>query len=268
MEQNIIYLHQLIKLLFEDTNLIKNVVEIGARDCNETLIFLDNYPMSNILTFECNPSTLPICRNKVKGKPRIKLIEKAVSDTNSTIKFYPIDKEKTKTAWSDGNPGASSIFKASGKYPIEEYVQKEIEVESVRLENVFEKYMIDKVDLLWMDIQGAELLALKGLGTRLKDIKIIHTEAEFLEIYNEQPLFDDIQKFISNNGFIFVGFTSKHEFACDAVFLNKDYFSDEQISKVTEFLNDLLIEFEKSTNSINHFSLKSTLKKWSKILKK
>ena len=95
-----------------------------------------------------------------------------------------------------------------------------------------------------MDIQGAELLALKGLGNRLKDIKIVHTEADFLEIYEGQPLYKDIEKFMSNNNFQFIGFTSKHEFACDAVFLNKSYFSSQQMSSRSNILSGLLMKLQ------------------------
>ena len=44
MESNILSLQQLIKLLYGDLSLVKTIVEIGARDCNETLIFWESYP--------------------------------------------------------------------------------------------------------------------------------------------------------------------------------------------------------------------------------
>lgn len=203
------------------TKNIDTVIELGARDCEETLDFFNLLHPKEIYTFECNPYTLSICRKNIKGIKSIHLIEKAACNKNGKIKFYSIDQKKTITTWKDGNPGASSLFKASGKYPIEKYVQKEIEVEAIRLESFFKENNIRKVDLLWMDIQGAELLALQGLGNRIYDVKFIYTEVEFFEIYKNQPLFKDIRSFLDKNGFVLLGFTSLEQYSGDAIFINK-----------------------------------------------
>ncbi len=200
---------------------IKILVEIGARDCSETLRFRELLPDTFIYTFECNPETLPLCREVVKKCRNINLIEKAVTTSDGLIKFYPIDKEKTVTAWLDGNPGASSLLKASGKYPIEKYVQKEIEVEAVTLKTFMHDNNIDCIDLLWMDIQGGELMALQGMSDRIHDVKLIHTEVELLEIYKNQPLFRDIKKFLQDKGFLFLTFTAFSKYSADAIFVNK-----------------------------------------------
>lgn len=71
-----------------------------------------------------------------------------------------------------------------------------------------------------MDIQGAELLAYKGLEERIRDVKVIHTKVEFLEIYEGQPLFGQVKRFLSRKGFLLVGFTEFGEYSADAVFVN------------------------------------------------
>jgi FkbM family methyltransferase len=236
MENNFSILKQILQSLYHDLDLVNWIVELGSRDCNETILFEENYTKAKILTLECNPVMLPICRERIKGKEHITLIEKAISDINGRVKFYPIDPKKTKTTWSDGNPGASSLYKASGKYPVEKYAQTEVEVDSIRLDQILSEYKINIVDLIWMDLQGAELMALKGLGNRIEDVKIVHTEAEFMEIYTGQPLFADIESFMLANNFAFTGFTSKSEFACDVIFLNKRFFSDKEVLQVSNIL--------------------------------
>ena len=65
-----------------------------------------------------------------------------------------------------------------------------------------QKYGIPKVDIIWMDLQGAELLALKGLGDFIKDLIYIHTEVSYKEMYTGQVMYNELNNFITSNGFI------------------------------------------------------------------
>ena len=81
---------------------------------------------------------------------------------------------------------------------------------------------IKKINILWMDTQGAELLILEGLEEKINDIDIIHTEVEFIQMYKNQPLFNDIKSFLNKNNFLLIKFTSFSKFFGDAVFINKN----------------------------------------------
>jgi FkbM family methyltransferase len=207
---------------------ISSVFELGARDGAETVAFRRLLPGAMIYSFECNPATLPLCRAAVEGLSGVRLVEKAVSERNGTAVFYAIDPERTSTSWSDGNPGASSLFQASGKYPEEDYVQDQTTVETVRLDSFLEEIGLTGIDLLWMDIQGAELLALQGLGSKLSTVKLIHLEAEFVEIYEGQPLFSDLKRFLNARGFLLQSFTTMGRYSADAVFVNSGLLSTKQ----------------------------------------
>lgn len=201
---------------------IETIVEVGARDCFETLIFNRLFPLAQIYTFECNPETLPYCRERVKHIKNIKLIEAAVTDEDGPVSFYPIDTDKTTTSiWPNGNPGASSLLKASGNYPLEKYIQKEITVQAITLVKFMEENNISKIDLMWMDIQGAELKALVGMGNKIKCLSAIHVEVEFSNIYKNQPQFKDIKKYLNQNGFLFIDFTNRNIYSGDAIFIRK-----------------------------------------------
>jgi FkbM family methyltransferase len=212
-------------IVYETLNIqdVRVILEVGARDCAETLDFHRVFPDAAIYTFECNPATLPACRRAIEGKSAIHLIEKAVTDRDGQVTFFPIDQEKTITGVPDGNPGASSLLLASPDYPEERYIQREITVEATTLKTFLVQYDIRHVDLLWMDIQGAELLALRGMQDRVKDLKIIHLEVEFFKIYQGQPLFPEIWAYLTDKGFAFLGFTVYSKFSADAVFVNRRY---------------------------------------------
>jgi FkbM family methyltransferase len=217
----------LLKKIFKKD--IKFLFELGARDCNESIYFANSLPNANIYSFECNPDTLKACRDKVARVRNLTLVESAVSEVDGEVSFYKINTEKTETTWKNGNPGASSLFQSSGKYEVENYVQDEVKVKSSRLDTFLKEKQIERIDALWMDIQGSELSALKGLGEYITKVSIIHLEVEFFEIYKNQPLFKDIKKFLNGNSFYLYTFTSIGKFSGDAVFINQSTFSNRPL---------------------------------------
>jgi hypothetical protein len=62
------------------------------------------------------------------------------------------------------------------------------------------------IDFLKLDIQGFELMALQGAARTLAHVAMIQTEAEFVPIYRDQPLFSNIDLFLRGAGFDFLDF--------------------------------------------------------------
>jgi FkbM family methyltransferase len=205
------------KINFEDKY---NIFDVGSRDCIQSIEFLKYFPSSNIYSFECNPNTLNICENNIQKYPQIKLINKAINEYDGECKFYPIDQNKTITSWKDGNPGASSLFISNGTYPNEYYVQNEIIVKCNRLDTIMKENDIKVCDLLWMDLQGAELIALKSLGEKIKNIKYIYTEVSFKPIYTNQVLFNEINEFLTSKGFLLCNKLDYNSWQDDAIYKN------------------------------------------------
>lgn len=76
-------------------------------------------------------------------------------------------------------------------------------VKTVALDDIPE---IEDVDYIKIDIQGAELQAFDGAKKALASSVIIHTEVEFIEMYEGQPLFSDVDHYLRARGFHFVKF--------------------------------------------------------------
>ena len=178
------------------------IFDVGSRDCKQSIEFYKTFPNRKIYAFECNPNTLHLCKkNIIPYRDRITLIKGAVCDYDGRITFYPINQQKTKTTWEDGNPGASSLFKSNGKYTVETYVQDEITTNCHRLDTIMKKHNIPSVDIIWMDLQGAELLALEGLGNYLSNVEYIYTEVSHKEIYTGQVMYKELNDYMIKNNF-------------------------------------------------------------------
>lgn len=74
------------------------------------------------------------------------------------------------------------------------------EIDTVRLDDVPET---QGADLLKLDVQGAELMILQHAEKRLADALVVQVEAEFLQMYEGQPLFSEIELFLRERGFLF-----------------------------------------------------------------
>jgi FkbM family methyltransferase len=177
------------------------VFDIGSRDGRQAVELSGLFPKADIVAIECNRATLEQCRRNIAQHPRITLVEKAIHSYTGRCAFYPIDPARTVTSWPDGNPGASSLFIATDDYPAEKYVQNEVEVDCIRLDILCRQLNIDVIDAIWMDLQGAELLALQSAGALLDKVRYIYTEVSHRPLYKGQCLFDDVEAFLTARGF-------------------------------------------------------------------
>ena len=201
---------------------VEVIFDVGACHALESVELSKKYPNAKVYTFEANPVSYNVCLENTEGYDSITVINEAVNDYDGLCKFYPMDKEKTITTWEDGNQGASSLYRANGQYDfIEKYVQYEIEVPCTRLDTFCEKNDIDKIDIIWMDLQGAELKALQSLGSLLDTVQIIHTELEMNPMYEGQCLFSDVNEYLTSNGFDLEYGDTNVQFGSNFIFTNQ-----------------------------------------------
>ena len=83
-------------------------------------------------------------------------------------------------------------------------VQERLPIQTVRLDDITE---IKEIDYLKIDIQGGELEVFRNGINRLHDCLVIHTEVEFLPMYQGQPLFSEVELFLREQGYIFHQFS-------------------------------------------------------------
>jgi FkbM family methyltransferase len=60
---------------------------------------------------------------------------------------------------------------------------------------------IGSVDALKVDVQGAELDVLRGAEHSLNTVRVVETEVEFQQLYEGQPLFCDVDRFLRERRF-------------------------------------------------------------------
>jgi FkbM family methyltransferase len=103
------------------------------------------------------------------------------------------------------NPLTSSLYRPNERllslfHNLPLPVVGEEKVDTRRLDDLD---MIEGCDFLKIDVQGAELDVLKGARQRLASCLVVHTEVEFVEMYEGQALFGDIDVFLRGEGMMF-----------------------------------------------------------------
>jgi FkbM family methyltransferase len=95
-------------------------------------------------------------------------------------------------------PDARRLAMFNGFPPWGQVVAEE-ELETKRLDDIDE---LPPIDLLKIDIQGGELAVFRGGDAALADAVAVHTEVSFVPLYEEQPVFGDIDLDLRARGFI------------------------------------------------------------------
>jgi FkbM family methyltransferase len=165
------------------------ILDIGSRDLEQSIELRYAFPNSKIIAFEPNPDQYDLCLKRSKMFD-IDFIPCAISDEEGVVDFWIVDY----------NEGGSSLLKPIHVPWSTDIVNKTV-VKSRRIDNIMKELKIDKVDCVWLDVQGVELKALDGFGTYLKDVKVIQTEASPNPYYEGHIGMNDLQDFLTTNNF-------------------------------------------------------------------
>ena len=106
-----------------------------------------------------------------------------------------------------------------------QWLQKEIEVECIVLSDWLKQNNIEKVDLIWMDVQGAEKIVLDSLGDYLDNVKIIATEIGIQELYKNSTSKIELDNKLYNFSLI-NQYTESSLTEMDLVYINKKIIND------------------------------------------
>jgi FkbM family methyltransferase len=185
---------------FEEINdilLSKNITingsfHLGAHECEE-LDFYNKLGIKNenILWIDAIPSKVNAAINR--GIPNV--YNAVITDKNDEEIVFNIS----------NNVQSSSVLDFgthSQEHPWVVYVDK-IQAKSITIDTFFERNNIDasKYNFWNFDIQGAELMALKGAMNSIQHVKAMYLEVNEKELYKNCGLISEIDTFLSQYNF-------------------------------------------------------------------
>jgi FkbM family methyltransferase len=180
------------KILLEKNINISGAFHIGAHECEE-LAFYQRLALTNEDIIWIDAINSKVIEATNRGIPNV---------YNAVI----TDKDDEEISFNvSNNVQSSSVLEFgthSQEHPWVVYVNK-IQQQSITIDTFFERNNIDasKYNFWNFDIQGAELMALKGSTKSIQYAKAIYLEVNEKELYKNCGLINDIDVFLSKYNF-------------------------------------------------------------------
>jgi hypothetical protein len=211
----------------------RGVIHVGAHQAGE----LDDYlrlGFAKILYIEANPALIPALRVKASAHPgKVFVVHAAASDADGIVHLHVTSMDQ------------SSSILPLGKhleiYPSIQEVAK-VEVRSRRLDTLLAEEGLSSADFnfLNLDIQGAELMALRGAPALLAGISAVNTEINLAELYKGAALLGELEGFMAEAGFNRAAMmTPWHPTWGDAFYVRKPVVAMSTFGKNGRFANQL-----------------------------
>lgn len=186
--------------LFPRWNIKPNgVLHIGGNVGEEFSVYMELGVMKQVW-FEPNPEMFKKLKENISSNPDAHALPYCIGDENKKVSLHI-----------SNNAGQSSSILELGTHkdvhPNVHYTV-DIEVDMCTIEGLFGENSpalpneLDDVDFLNIDIQGAELKALKGMGYLLHQFKWAYLEVNKAELYIGCPLIEDLDVYLDGYGFV------------------------------------------------------------------
>lgn len=170
------------------------IIDAGAHRGDDSVELCKLIPSAQIHAFEPVPAIFNDLKSNAVGYPQIKCYNLALSNKTGEQEMHI----------SSGGSDASSSLLAPDEHLKDHpdtYFNETIKVKTIKLDDWAQSNSIDKVDFMWLDMQGFELEVLKASKVVLQKTTAIHMEVSTRQTYKDVPLYDEVKKWMSSNGF-------------------------------------------------------------------
>jgi FkbM family methyltransferase len=171
----------------------KGILHIGAWDGAEMLDYAAE-GVTNVVFIEAQESIFPTLLGRIYRWPNAKAFLCCVSDKEEEVNFLVTS-----------NGQSSSILELGEHAQIYPniVVTESIKMFTTTVEKLFQKEGIDKTayDFVNIDVQGAELKAIKGMGDMINHVKVFYLEVNKKKTYQDCALVEEIDEFLAGHNF-------------------------------------------------------------------
>jgi FkbM family methyltransferase len=170
------------------------ILDVGAFMGTFTAAALVYWHPAKVWLVEAQRDCAEALRRKFKHRPECEVVHCAIAATSREVELRVNE-----------SPGSSSllpILPASAELFQQNLAEKHrIKVPAYTLDDFFSRHRIQRVDLMKVDIQGAERQLIQGGHAALRRVNTIYIEVMFQEQYSGAALFPELHELLLTGGF-------------------------------------------------------------------
>jgi FkbM family methyltransferase len=171
------------------------LIDVGSNKGQFSLAFRKLCPHARIIAFEPLPEAADTYDRVFAQDPRSELRRAALAAREGSARFHVADRTDSSSLL---RPGAAQE-KAFGVH-----TASTIDVPVKRLDDCVDLSALDHPILLKVDVQGGELSVFEGSDS-LTHVDFIYVELSFVELYEGQPLFQEVYDYLVSRKFVLAG---------------------------------------------------------------
>lgn len=170
------------------------VVEAGAHNGSDTAELAELFPDGHIHAFEPVDALRSELALRMGGVGNVSVYPYALWSSGGTM---------TMNLSGGSSDASSSLLVPKEHLEVHPSVtfQTAVEVPTIGLDVWSERYAVRRVDLLWLDLQGAELEVLASAPRLLGTVRAIYSEVNFQELYQGAGLYPQLRAVLAAHGF-------------------------------------------------------------------
>lgn len=169
------------------------ILEAGAHYGEDTIILSTRWPKGTIYAFEPNPKAFEKLKKAVKDYSNINIFPFGLySKTGDYPLWVPPENDGTASLLKDNELPESTAWY---------HGEKPITIFCMNLDQWASQEGVDRIDYMWLDMEGTELQMLNSAPKILKTVKVISTEVNFREFRKGMCQFSEVSAFLEKNGF-------------------------------------------------------------------
>jgi FkbM family methyltransferase len=213
----------------------RGVLHVGAHEGQE-LESYERLGFRRIVFVEANRGLFERLRDRLQGRPGITVIHAAATDHDGEVELN--------VTTNDQSSSILALGVHAKVYPWIKVARRE-KVPARRLDTLLAEHRLQASDfnVLHLDIQGAELLALRGGEQTLRSIDLVESEVNIAEMYRGCALLPELERYLGNQGLHRAALRAFHPTWGDAIFVRRPALSMRALGEKGELADQMFQYF-------------------------
>jgi FkbM family methyltransferase len=180
------------------------ILEAGAHMGEDSARLVQVLEPEKLYAFEPVPELFAALERRTNALAPVKCFPYALGDRIGTSTLHVSSGYHELPGQRIPADGSSSLLRPTGHYELCPHVEfaTQIEVPVTTVDEFAKRQNVQRIDFMWLDLQGMELKALQGAEKLLRTVSSVYLEASTRQLYDGAPVYAEIERWMNSKGFV------------------------------------------------------------------